>query len=384
MTRTVAVGNYKEVVQVNAFPPSANIWKDNPSNILGPSPQQVEFEYTEEKEELTWGYYLNLAVSAAVAIGGLIEASEVSLRCETCDGVAVGLGYASAGAISLVGHGIYGLLVGLSDKTTTSPISHSIGASYQDSSGTSVNAGSTITFDKVTAVTTSPGTVLGFPGVAKEYVVPKKALNLGYQQVTLNLQAAQALVTQSAPNTITGAPSTTNRNLTPALPVQPAAPVFQGPKSVVAVFDIQDTRKSRRLTREQNADLTAYLTTLLTNTKRYATVPKSDLKAALSAQKAQSYDACYDESCQIDIGKEVAAEKSLATRLSKFGQKCIVAITLYDLRKSTTENAVQDRVACDQDSLITAFERLVPQLAGTQATQPSAPAPEAESNGTMF
>ena len=164
--------------------------------------------------------------------------------------------------------------------------------------------------------------------------------------------------------------------------IRPAAPVFQGPKSVVAVFDIQDTRKSRRLTPEQNADLTAYLTTLLTNTTRYATVPKSDLKAALAAEKAQSYDACYDESCQIDIGKEVAAEKSLATRLSKFGQKCIVAFTLYDLRKSAAENAVQDRVACDQDSLISAFERLVPRLASAQADTPAAPIPESE--GTMF
>ena len=136
-----------------------------------------------------------------------------------------------------------------------------------------------------------------------------------------------------------------------------------GPKPVVAVFDIQDTRKARGLTVQEKADLTAYLGTLLTNTRRYTTVPKSALKAALAAQKAQSYDACYEESCQIEIGKEVAAEKSLATRISKLGKKCIIAVTMYDLRKSAAENAVKDRVPCDVDSLLEAFEKLVPQLA---------------------
>ena len=72
MTRTVAVGNHKEVVQINAVPPNAKIWKDDPSNIVGPSPQQVEFEYTEEKEELTWGYYLNLALSAGIGLAGVV------------------------------------------------------------------------------------------------------------------------------------------------------------------------------------------------------------------------------------------------------------------------------------------------------------------------
>ena len=136
-----------------------------------------------------------------------------------------------------------------------------------------------------------------------------------------------------------------------------------GPKPVVAVFDIQDTRKTRGLSVQEKADLTAYLINLLTNTKRYASVPKADLKAALDSQKSKSYDVCYDESCQIEIGKEVAAEKSLATRISKLGKKCIVAMTMYDLRKSATENAVQDRVRCDVDSLLEAFEKLVPQLA---------------------
>jgi hypothetical protein len=41
-------------------------------------------------------------------------------------------------------------------------------------------------------------------------------------------------------------------------------------------------------------------------------------------------------------------------------------MTLYDIRKSTTENAVPYRGGCDPDAIIDAFEKLVPQLAGAQ------------------
>ena len=81
------------------------------------------------------------------------------------------------------------------------------------------------------------------------------------------------------------------------------------------------------------------------------------------AQKAESYKACYDESCQIEIGKEVAAQESLATKLSRQAKKCIVSITLFDLHKSITEDSVNERGGCSSDELTEMFEKLVPQLA---------------------
>ena len=149
-----------------------------------------------------------------------------------------------------------------------------------------------------------------------------------------------------------------------AIPVskeQKSIPVADRP--VVAVFDIEDTRQTtERLSKVEMTDLTNYLTSLLAGTKRFTTVPRSDLRKVLAEQKAETYQACYDESCQIEIGKEVAAEKSLATKLNRLGKKCVVTLTLFDLRKSITEDSVNTRGGCSTDNLTEVFEQLVPKL----------------------
>ena len=149
-----------------------------------------------------------------------------------------------------------------------------------------------------------------------------------------------------------------------AIPVskeQKSIPVADRP--VVAVFDIEDTRQTtERLSKVDMTDLTNYLTSLLAGTKRFTTVPRSDLRKVLAEQKAETYQACYDESCQIEIGKEVAAEKSLATKLNRLGKKCVVTLTLFDLRKSITEDSVNTRGGCSTDNLTEVFEQLVPKL----------------------
>ena len=396
-TSTAVVSrHHKEVVEIHAVPPNANIWKDDPNNILGPSPQQVEFEYDKVKKTLSWGYYIHLIASAALSLGGLAYFTN---SCDSSEGIDCfsALAGIPIGAASLLAHGVYGAIWATSpirnyDQNFNSPAWNPIGASYRDSEKTTVSGRSSISFAGK-ELDASSETVSGFPNLPSRFWVPSKSLGLGLQKITLDLTKGQAMVTKST-QTKPPKQSTDSKSAdapTPTLPTSPPEQSIQsskagalgasmkaGPKPVVAVFDIQDTRKKRGLSVQEKADLTAYLITLLTNTSRYASVPKADLKAALSAQKAQSYDACYDESCQIEIGKEVAAEKSLSTRISKFGQKCIVAMTMYDLRKSATENAVQDRVRCDPDSLIAAFEKLVPQLAASQA--PAVP----QSNGTMF
>jgi len=142
---------------------------------------------------------------------------------------------------------------------------------------------------------------------------------------------------------------------------QKAIPIEDRP--VVAVFDIEDTRgPEERLSPNVRSDLTNYLTSLLAGTKRFTTVPRSDLRKVLAEQKAETYQSCYDESCQIEVGKEVAAGKSLATKLNRLGKKCVVTLTLFDLRKSITEDSVNTRGGCSTDNLTEAFERLVPKL----------------------
>src|SRR5688572_10181461 len=100
------------------------------------------------------------------------------------------------------------------------------------------------------------------------------------------------------------------------LALVPAAP----DKSVIAVFEIIDV--TARFTPIELEQLTDYFTTSLAKTSVFEVVPKASVKEALDKQKAESYKACYDESCQIEIGRELAAQKSVVTRIIQVGTRC--------------------------------------------------------------
>ena len=87
------------------------------------------------------------------------------------------------------------------------------------------------------------------------------------------------------------------------------------------------------------------------------------LKARMLEQKTGSYRVCYDSSCQIELGREVAAQKTLATRILKVGASCVITSQLYDLKTSTTEKAATARVDCSADKLLEGLDQIARQLA---------------------
>ena len=105
-------------------------------------------------------------------------------------------------------------------------------------------------------------------------------------------------------------------------------PAFANPdKPVVAVFDIKnDARLKTRFVE----DLRDILSAELARTGLFEIAPNSDIQNALRAKQAESYADCYDESCQIEIGKEIAANKTLATAIKKAGTRCSIIANLYD------------------------------------------------------
>lgn len=134
--------------------------------------------------------------------------------------------------------------------------------------------------------------------------------------------------------------------------VRPAA--AQAQKPVVAVFQIENRA---RLKAKDVATLTDYIETRLAETGAYRVVPRSELKAALTTKKNESYKACYDEACQIEIGKEVAAEKTLATKISKLGSKCLITTKLFDLRSSASEGAGTATGECALDNIVALLDK---------------------------
>ncbi|MCA9554594.1 MAG: SUMF1/EgtB/PvdO family nonheme iron enzyme [Myxococcales bacterium] len=131
---------------------------------------------------------------------------------------------------------------------------------------------------------------------------------------------------------------------------------------VVAVFALE--AKGTTLGSADLDGLMDYVEASLAESKRYQVIPRTELKAALNRQKAESYKACYDESCQIEIGKEVAAEKSLAGAVTRFGNSCLVTLKLYDLAKATQEAAGTAKGGCDAEGVLASLDAALGKLTG--------------------
>ena len=130
-------------------------------------------------------------------------------------------------------------------------------------------------------------------------------------------------------------------------------------RPIVAVFDIED-RGSGLPTQTLN-NLTDYLAVLLTNAGLQV-IPRDQIRERLRAQKEESQKGCYEQSCQVELGRELAAQKSLSTRIFKIGGECRMTVTLYDLKRAATDKAQFDKAPCSEDALGLSLEKIVGRL----------------------
>ena len=142
--------------------------------------------------------------------------------------------------------------------------------------------------------------------------------------------------------------------------MQPTTIMAQSNKPVVAVFTIED--KGARLKRKLLDRLSDYLAMTLAATGRYRVVPRDQLKKRLVQQKRRSFKKCYDQTCQIEIGKELAAQKSLSTVIMKLGSRCMVTTVLYNLRTAASEGGASAEGGCSEDAIVEALKTVVKKL----------------------
>jgi TPR repeat protein len=134
---------------------------------------------------------------------------------------------------------------------------------------------------------------------------------------------------------------------------------------ITAVFEIEDTRKKRALPADVLLTLSEYFSTTLGESGAFRIVPRAQIRAALTAEKKESYRSCYDEACQIEVGKELAAEKSLKTQILELDSKtCAVISALYDLKSGLTERSAQSEGACDRAAVRKALIAVAGRMAG--------------------
>ncbi len=128
--------------------------------------------------------------------------------------------------------------------------------------------------------------------------------------------------------------------------------------AIVAVFAISGAKLKRR----DRSALTDMLAAHLTSIRGFRVVPQDALRKRLKTGKRDSYRQCYDQSCQIEVGKALAAQKVLSTKLDRVGGACVVTSSLYDLRTEAAERAAVVHSKCGMRALSRAMEEVANKL----------------------
>ena len=143
---------------------------------------------------------------------------------------------------------------------------------------------------------------------------------------------------------------------------------------VVAVFGIEN--RDSPLTAKHLITLTDYLGTKLGERGMYRIIPRQEIRARLLEQKKESFKECFDQSCQIEIGRELAAEFTVSTTIGKIGEVCLITASIYDLRKAATAKTATAKSPCELSDLVNAIEEVADKLQGQQTEAKPAPKPE--------
>lgn len=148
---------------------------------------------------------------------------------------------------------------------------------------------------------------------------------------------------------------------------------------VLAVFPIHD--KSRAQKPAEIDQLSDLLANEVVRRSRFKVIPRGEIEALLRAEKNKSFENCYDESCQIQLGRELAANKVLKTQLLKLGGQCVLTSTLYDLATSAADWAHTEKSGCTSAELLVAVENLAAALGEKRPAPSPAPPPVMDETG---
>ena len=301
-------------VQVETTPPGAKVWYQDATgqHMVGTSPTVLEREYDQGVHEQSPWSWVTAVLSTCVFAGSTTWAAYAPESDDTQQGISIALAVVS-GLIML---GAVPVAIGgeLNDgeDALPRPFDLDLGADLE-----------------------------GYTGARMKVTIPS-----GQDKLSLLLHPSGKSQPVAKESAVLGA-------LKGGLIVAAKPPV-------VAVFDIHDA--SGRFKRADLDQLTGYLATCLTQARKGRVVPREQIRERLKGEKAGGYRACFEESCQIDLGRAVAAEKSLSTTLIRVGKKCALTINLFDLKSETAERGATVETGCGVEALMGAMKKVAEDL----------------------
>ncbi len=138
--------------------------------------------------------------------------------------------------------------------------------------------------------------------------------------------------------------------------IAPALSLGGGNKPIVAVFEIQP--KGVKLETDLIGNLTEYLGTSLSECAVYRVMPPGDIRSALMQKTKESYKKCFDQKCQIELGRELAANKMISSSILKIGDSCVVTSRVYDLKTKTAELSAKVEGKCGVNELLASLKEV--------------------------
>jgi len=113
-------------------------------------------------------------------------------------------------------------------------------------------------------------------------------------------------------------------------------------------------------------------------------VPQDQLKQRLVQLKKSSYKPCYAQSCQITIGKELAAQKTLSTSIIKLGSTCMVTSVVYDLKAAASEGGASVEGECTENGIVDSIKEVITQLGQRSQARASTSTTAKERGGVLI
>jgi len=149
----------------------------------------------------------------------------------------------------------------------------------------------------------------------------------------------------------------------------PAVSAVAQSADIIAVFDIESSDTS--LDEATMTRLNNYMYGRLASAG-FKLTPQDQVRERVVELKRESHKECYDQSCQIELGKTVAAQKSLSSRLIQIADLCLLQSVIYDLRTETSDKGADARGPCTAAGIMASIDQVVAKFKGEPLTKVAA------------
>jgi hypothetical protein len=345
------VSSRNHTINVRSRPEGATVTRAGPdgSQELGTAPLVDSIAYQHEtvtETPSTGGLLIGGGVSVAAAIGAFVAGGGSGDSCAFDDFSCVDEGPDIALFLlggTLMYFGVQDLIIAL----------------FYGLSGAQVKANRAVDAPMVTYTASMPGK----PPVSTKIKVPDSSI----ADLIVDGSAAQPVLAAPPPPPppppVAGPPVAPP----PAAPPPPAGLRADAKKWVIAVMDVEDINaKSKNsidkgLVRNLGDQLRIFIAQTGVKTIDRSAQERA-LQDVIDQAKSASYKACYDDSCQIELGKALAASHILRSRITRFGSRCVLNAELIDLRAEVTIKASSARGGCAAEGFLNMSEEVANNL----------------------